>query len=217
MAPTTSSSLAMSTPRALAPPPRRRAPLTTGSSRVWEEQTALKSQAKKPEERRTFSQKIEKLFYSRPTSTMHPPPPAYTAPNRPLRTPRQKNASSFSEKRMSATIAPPPPAYTRAVAADNAAPASPHTLAHITRANTLKNQRRAVQVFAKPPVVEEASCRPSSAPMGRVGPVRSQLDVGNVSLFAGSSSRASKPIWHAIHYAWSLQRSTPSSIRRSTS
>jgi hypothetical protein len=52
------------------------------SSRVWEEQTALKSQAKKPEERRTFSQKMEKLFYGRAASTMHLPPPAYTAPVR---------------------------------------------------------------------------------------------------------------------------------------
>jgi hypothetical protein len=50
------------------------------SSRVWEEQTALKSQAKKPEERRTFSEKMEKLFYGRAASTMQLPPPAYTAP-----------------------------------------------------------------------------------------------------------------------------------------
>jgi hypothetical protein len=77
-----------------------------------------------------------------------------------------KNASSFSEKRMSATIATPPPAYTRAAAADNAAPASPYALAHITRSNTLKNQRRAVQVFAKPPVVEEGSLPPILRPDG---------------------------------------------------
>ncbi|KAJ7837790.1 hypothetical protein B0H14DRAFT_3459931 [Mycena olivaceomarginata] len=135
------------------------------SSRVWEEQTALKSQAKKLEERRTFSQKMEKLFYGRAASTMQPPPPAYTAPIKEsaAQNAETKNASSFSEKRMSATIAPPPPAYTRAAAANNAASASSYTLAHITRANTLKNQRRAVQVFAKPPVIEEASCRPASA------------------------------------------------------
>jgi hypothetical protein len=52
------------------------------SSRVWEEQTALKSQAKKPEERRTFSEKMEKLFYGRAASTMQLPPPTYTAPVR---------------------------------------------------------------------------------------------------------------------------------------
>jgi hypothetical protein len=49
---------------------------------VWEEQIALKSQAKKPEERRTFSEKMEKLFYGRAASTMQLPPPAYTAPVR---------------------------------------------------------------------------------------------------------------------------------------
>jgi hypothetical protein len=67
---------------------------------------------------------------------------------------------------MSATIATPPPAYTRAAVADNAAPASPYGLAHITRSNILKNQRRAVQVFAKPRVVEDASLPPILRPDG---------------------------------------------------
>ncbi|KAJ7318207.1 hypothetical protein DFH08DRAFT_1037165 [Mycena albidolilacea] len=161
------------------------------SSRMWEEQTALKSQAKKPEERRTFSQKMKKLFYGRAASTMQLAPPAYTAPKQEsaAQNAEAKNASSFSEKRMSATIATPPPAYTRTAAAENAALASPYALAHITRSNTLKNQRRAVQVFAKPPKVGEAPLQPILRPDGVRWSAEQDVEKEN------STSAGDSPAW----------------------
>ncbi|KAJ7837801.1 hypothetical protein B0H14DRAFT_3870307 [Mycena olivaceomarginata] len=181
MAPTTSFLIArdVDTPSPGAVPASSPSPFDNGSTLpnipVWAAPIigvvvfcAILSQAKKPEERRTFSEKMEKLFYGRAASTMQLPPPAYTAPIKEsaAQNAEAKNASSFSEKRVSAAIAPPPSAYTRAAEADNAAPASPYALAHITRANTLKNQRRVVQVFAKSPVVDEASLPPILRPDG---------------------------------------------------
>jgi hypothetical protein len=69
--------------------------------------------------------------------------------------PKTKSAASSTDTLVNgwaAAIAPPPPVYR--AAGDNAAPESEYARLHITRANTLKNQRRAVQVIAKPPMVE---------------------------------------------------------------
>ncbi|KAJ7729785.1 hypothetical protein B0H16DRAFT_1734084 [Mycena metata] len=49
------------------------------------------------------------------------------------------------------TIAPPPAAHI--AAADNAAHSAEDALFHVTATNTLKNQRRAAQVFEKPDMV----------------------------------------------------------------
>ncbi|KAJ7318228.1 hypothetical protein DFH08DRAFT_820223 [Mycena albidolilacea] len=168
---------------------------TRKSSRAWEEQNALKSQAKKSEERRTFSQKMEKLFYGRAASTMQLPPPAHTAPIKEsaAQNAEAKNTSSFSEKRVSAAITPPPPAYTQAAEADNDAPASPYALTNITRANTLKNQRREVQVFAKPPVVDEAPLSPILRPDG------AQLERSQLHDVCGESSSLAHRSPYGLH------------------
>ncbi|KAJ7916158.1 hypothetical protein B0H13DRAFT_1871414 [Mycena leptocephala] len=82
-------------------------------------------------------------------------PELITKSTAPINTPsKAKSAApaSSTETLIGATIAPPPPAYT--AWADNAIPESEYARLHITRTNTLKNQRRGVQVFAKPSVVE---------------------------------------------------------------
>lgn len=69
--------------------------------------------------------------------------------------PKTKSAASSTDTLVNgwaAAIAPPPPVYR--AAGDNAAPESEYARLHITRANTLKNQRRAVQVIAKAPMVK---------------------------------------------------------------
>ncbi|KAJ7173900.1 hypothetical protein C8R43DRAFT_1230695 [Mycena crocata] len=71
--------------------------------------------------------------------------------------------------------APPPPAYT--AAADNSAPGVEDALFHLTRSNTIKNQRRTVQVFSPqlitsvPPVP-----RPSQAITGSGKRAKTQGD-----------------------------------------
>ncbi|KAJ7154386.1 hypothetical protein C8R43DRAFT_1186504 [Mycena crocata] len=55
------------------------------------------------------------------------------------------SATTLTETLVESKLAPPAPAYT--AAADNAAPGAEDALFHLTRANTLENQRRTVQVF----------------------------------------------------------------------
>ncbi|KAF8218186.1 hypothetical protein K438DRAFT_1953018 [Mycena galopus ATCC 62051] len=108
-------------------------------SRVWEEYVAkLLSTKRGGSALRSKKLKPLKLASGRDTTkaSVPPFPPAYAASTKKLST-------------QNAPIAPPPPAYLATAAPE--LPSSEYALAHMTRANTVQNQGRAAQVFAKAP------------------------------------------------------------------
>ncbi|KAJ6461034.1 hypothetical protein C8R45DRAFT_537860 [Mycena sanguinolenta] len=104
-----------------------------------------------------------KLLSGRVTSTIHLPPPMYTQMKEfraAINPPSQDKPASLVTEKPVHSLPAPPPAHFRGPA-DSALPDSHYTLrvGRITRTNTLKNQRRTAQVFAKAPAVELAAWR----------------------------------------------------------
>ncbi|KAJ6460982.1 hypothetical protein C8R45DRAFT_941464 [Mycena sanguinolenta] len=130
------------------------------ASLVW-----LKQVPELPKPKKTSSAealKKLKLLSGRATSTTQLPPPMYTAQMKESRAamnpPSQDKPASWVTEKPIHSIPAPPPAYVKGPA-DSALPHSHYALGRITRTNTLKNQRRTAQVFAKAPAAELAAAR----------------------------------------------------------
>ncbi|KAF8218184.1 hypothetical protein K438DRAFT_1953016 [Mycena galopus ATCC 62051] len=107
-------------------------------SRVWEEHVSnLLSTKRASSALRNEKLKPLKLASGRDTTrtSVSLSPPAYAA-------------STKKSSTQDAPIAPPPPVYLASAVPE---PSSEYALAHMTRANTLKNQRRGVQIISKSP------------------------------------------------------------------
>ncbi|KAJ7185142.1 hypothetical protein B0H12DRAFT_1081024 [Mycena haematopus] len=126
------------------------------NSLVWVERVRQLN-AEPKEKISAQSLKRLKVISGRATSTTSPPPPGYTGQIKESVAQRAVDASDHS-------IAPAPPAYVKS-AEGVRLPDSRYALGHITRFNTLKNQRDAAQVFAKPHrTVDAAPLPPTLCP-----------------------------------------------------